>query len=78
MTLPNSKEREDRLQKQLDSNGPGNVNNKELLAELQLIKLDRLKNETWYKSPTFWVAAVAALASCIAAYAALFPPHVSP
>ena len=78
MSLPNSKEREAELQAKLDRIGYGDVSHEAISRELLLLKLERLKKTPWYKSPEFWAAAVAALASCLAAYAAFFHFQDSP
>ncbi len=72
MSLPNSKEREAELQAKLDRGGYGDVNHEAISRELLLLKLERLKKGPWYKSAELWVSLVAAIAACLAAWAAFF------
>ena len=50
------------------------VREREMITNaLVLKKLDRIRDPHWTLTPAFWVAVVAALAACIAAYPVLFP-----
>jgi hypothetical protein len=50
------------------------VREREMITNaLMLKKLDRIRDPHWTLTPAFWVAVVAAVAACIAAYPVLFP-----
>jgi hypothetical protein len=79
MSAPYSKEREAELQAKLEHGGYTGINHEAISREIMMIKLHRLQEKSWYKSPTFWVAALGTLASWFLVYAALSqsPAHDS-
>lgn len=60
------------LEKDLEGMSYNHINHEGITRELIA---HRLSPTPWYKRPELWVSLVAAIASCIAAYATLFPPR---
>ena len=77
MTSPSPQKREAELQKKLDGMSRGSVNYTPQAIELLLAKVDQIKKGRWYQSAELWVALAAAIASCLAAYAAFYPPQAT-
>lgn len=66
------------LEKQREGMSYGSVDYPRITADINSLALQLKAEHHWSAAPGFWVAVVAMVAACVAAYSVLFPTQPSP